>query len=295
MDGEEAGRLRAFVERYGDTVCPICVVCLTEFVPGTEICSSCGKPLAPGAEVVSRIRERLAADEVRRAGDVASASIPARSAVDGDADGASDSEAPPRACERCGQPVDASTGACEPCLLAIVRDEERRDADVEPDAAEAALVDTWQRFLDEHRDPRTWFCPACLAEFSGPAHGCAECGKGVVPLADAREHVQRSLADLTAGWFFPLADDAEPLLFLGLIELLETAAGPGSARPEFCVTERQTGFSPVLAHHTGYRRTLFVKRRDAARILRALQEADLGGADPVALAAVRERLLRLTD
>jgi len=278
MDEKKLGRIKRFLWKYADSLRPVCLNCLTEFAHDTERCLDCDEPLTDGLLALVTLLTVVDPTLVDEAKEKATL-------MTGDHSG---DEPGDRECPRCGRTVDTQTGACEDCLLDMVRDGERLEGNVEPEASERNRVATLQTFFKADHDASRLYCPGCLAALSVRVQGCEECNKGAMTLSELEEHLKSEIHASIGDWFVPIADDANAEFVEELIGLL---ANNLSDRPiPSRLLTNPLNFNPIFGHWTRRSRVLFILRKDAPRLLDLLAGSELETSFAMETAALRIRL-----
>lgn len=307
IDSELLERIDRFLDRFGDTLNPVCMECLTEFSEGVRRCSDCHSTLVAGPRAVQELRalqEKGRRQETSGArperdytmrfgkklvGDHATGPYEGGSAGEsGGSTGRSPASTPGSpaagdalpnagdACPTCGAPFDPDVDVegCENCRQLQLHEAEKVEEDLEPDPAEEAAVERFKAFLEAEPESGLSYCPGCLSEFREGALACGKCSKELLSAEDARAFAQRTIADLTARWFVPVMDDADGPFTARLIEALETAEdGPVL---DVRVRREQRDFSPIFAIWRSYRSMYFVRRSQLPALRTWLASSDLG-------------------
>ncbi|MBI4863317.1 MAG: hypothetical protein HY815_24085 [Candidatus Riflebacteria bacterium] len=301
-DQERISQLRKFLDRYTEGLGLVCLDCLTEFVPGTEQCSDCSGKLLQGASAVVALMELVDPDGAAAARRPAGARrLPepdprgsGRSAPDAELDESPEAAETPRdgLCPGCGAPLDPESGACESCLLQMVREGERIEGGFEPDPAELERVELLQEFLADVRDrPGGRCCPSCLSELVPGVTTCEGCAKEAVPLDRLLPQLRDEIRSTIAGWFVPLVDASDLPLFDYLLEQIEkgTEISPVQVR----ISAKPVRFSAVFGHWSDYARIMFIRRQDASTLLTLIESAQPPGDVAPKVVALMDQLRRI--
>lgn len=284
VDREFLDRVDRFLAKFGDTQSPVCLNCLTEFSEGVQRCSDCHALLAAGPVAVAELRAliarsrdglRVAAWRAHNQERSAHEQVAAEHAQPQPDEEAAEVPLPGTACPRCGAlfDPDVDVEGCENCRQLELNEREALAEDIEPEADEVEAVERFRRFLANPPDPASTYCPGCLNEFRSEARACVKCTKELLSAEDARTFARRTVEDLTAHWFVPVADDADPAFSEALWAALD--ADEQAPQIELRVKRLSRGFSPIFAVWRYYRTEYYVRRSQLTSLRRWVAGAPL--------------------
>jgi len=107
-------------------------------------------------------------------------------------------------CETCGKPVDPETGACETCLAAMIREQDRQSEKVELDPAQVELVERMDAIMNEGVEPQARYCQVCIEAYGDDTEQCPMCGEALVDAQELPDLLSERRRTLMARWWVPV-------------------------------------------------------------------------------------------